>query len=400
LKALYFDVFAGISGDMTLGALVDLGLPLELLRVEVGKLGLEQVEILAHATERKSIRGVKVEVRCNERGVVRTYANIRALIEGSGLTDRVKERSLAIFRTLAEAEGKIHSRNVDQVHFHEIGAVDSIVDVVGCAVGLDHLGVKRIFSSPIPTGKGWVRTDHGVYPVPPPAVAEILTDIPSYSGDIATEIVTPTGAAIIKVCVDEFGTMPQMRVERVGYGAGTRELDVPNLLRVFLGELAETRALKREQAVMILTNIDDMNPEFYDYVMEMLFAAGASDVWLTPIQMKKTRPAVSLSVLAPPAALERLKEVIYRETNTLGLRVLAVEKESVERELVTVDTAWGTVRVKLGHWAGETVNMAPEYEDCRKVARSAGVPLKEVFEAALSGARAMLELNTEDSNGG
>ncbi len=400
MKALYFDVFAGISGDMTLGALVDLGLPLELLRAEVSKLGLEQVEILAHATERQSIRGVKVDVRCNERGVVRTYANIRALIEKSGLNDRVKERSLAIFRTLAEAEGKIHSRNVDQVHFHEIGAVDSIVDVVGCSVGLDYLGVERIFSSPIPTGKGWVRTDHGVYPVPPPAVAEILTDIPSYSGDIATEIVTPTGAAIVKVCVDEFGTRPRMRVERVGYGAGTRELEVPNLLRVFLGELSEKRALEREQAVMILTNIDDMNPEFYDYVMEMLFAAGASDVWLTPIQMKKTRLAVSLSVLAPPELLERLKEIIYRETNTLGLRILEVEKESVERESIAVDTAWGKVRVKLGRWAGETVNLAPEYEDCRKVARSAGVPLKEVFDAALAGARATLERKTEDSNGG
>ncbi len=231
-------------------------------------------------------------------------------------------------------------------------------------------------------------------------MAEILTDIPSYFGDIATEIVTPTGAAIIKVCVDEFGSMPLMRTGHVGYGAGTRELEVPNLLRVFLGELQETRDLSREQAVMILTNIDDMNPEFYEYVMELLFEAGASDVWLTPIQMKKTRPAVSLAVLAPPAAVERLKEIIYRETNTLGLRLLAVEKESVERDHVMVDTAWGTVRVKLGKWAGETVNLAPEYEDCRKVARTAGVPLKEVFDAALAAAHVMMERNQEDTNGG
>jgi hypothetical protein len=353
----------------------------------VDELGLEQVEIVSQATERRGIRGIKVDVRCNERGVVRTWSNIRALIEGSGLQGPVKQRSLDIFGILAEAEAKIHSRNVDQVHFHEIGAVDSIVDIVGCAAGLHHLGVERIFSSPVPTGKGWVRTEHGVYPVPPPAVAEILTDVPCYSGDITTEIVTPTGAAIIKACVDEFGPMPLMKVERAGYGAGTRELDVPNLLRVFCGELERERGLTRERAVMVLTNIDDMNPEFYDHVMEMLFKAGASDVWLTPIQMKKTRPAVSLQVLAPPAAAERVKEVIFRETNTLGLRVIEVAKESIQRDFKAVETEWGTVRVKLGIWGDEVVNFAPEYADCRELARRAGVPLKQVFDAALAAAR-------------
>jgi pyridinium-3,5-bisthiocarboxylic acid mononucleotide nickel chelatase len=388
VKALYFDVFAGISGDMTLGALVDLGLPLELLREAVDALRLEQVEIVSQATERRGIRGIKVDVRCSERGVVRTWSNIRSMIEKSRLDHTVKQRSLDIFHILAEAEAKIHSRNVDQVHFHEIGAVDSIVDIVGCSVGLHYLGVERIYSSPIPTGKGWVRTEHGVYPVPPPAVAEILTDVPCYSGDITTEIVTPTGAAIIKACVDEFGPMPLMRVERAGYGAGTRELDVPNLLRVFSGELERERGLTRERAVMVLTNIDDMNPEFYDHVMELLFEAGAVDVWLTPIQMKKTRPAVSLQVLAPPPAVERVKEILFRETNTLGLRLIEVEKESVQRDFLAVETEWGTVRVKLGIWGGEVVNLAPEYADCREAARRAGVPLKLVFDAAVAAARA------------
>ena len=388
MRALYFDVFAGISGDMTLGALVDLGFPVELLRGAVLELGLERVEIASRPVERRGIRGMKVEVRCAERGVVRTWSNIRSLIEQSGLQDPVKRRSLDIFGILAEAEAKIHSRSVDQVHFHEVGAVDSIVDIVGCAAGLHHLGVERVLCSPVPTGKGWVRTEHGVYPVPPPAVAEILTGVPCYSGDAATEVVTPTGAAIVKACAEGFGPMPLMRVEGVGYGAGTRELDVPNLLRVFRGELERQGELARERAVMLLANIDDMNPEFYDHVMERLFEAGASDVWLTPIQMKKTRPAVSLQVLAPPEAAERVKEVVFRETNTLGLRSIEVEKESLRRDFVTVGTEWGAVRVKVGIWGDEVVNYAPEYADCRELARRAGVPLKQVFDAAVAAARA------------
>ncbi len=391
MKVLYLDVFAGISGDMTLGMLLDLGMPLNLLKEAVEMLGLEGVEITSQAVDRRGIRGIKVEVRGWERGVVRTWSNIRALIEESRLDGKVKERSLAIFQVLAEAEARIHSRNVDQVHFHEIGAVDSIVDIVGCAAGLCWLGVERVHSSAIPTGKGWVRTDHGVYPVPPPAVASILTDVPTYFGDIATEIVTPTGAAIIKVCVDDFGPMPLMRVDRVGYGAGTRELDIPNLLRGFLGELEGEQGVIRERAYMVLTNIDDMNPEFYDHVMELLFLAGASDVWLTPILMKKTRPAVTLQVLAPSSALEKVKEVLYRETNTLGLRIMVVEKEAAERDFLEVETVWGKVRVKLGMLAGEVVNLAPEYADCRELARRTGVPLKRIYDAAQAAATATLE---------
>lgn len=391
MRALYLDVFAGISGDMTLGMLLDLGMPIGLLKEAVEVLNLEGVEITSQTTDRNGIRGIKVEVRGWERGVVRTWSNIRSMIEESGLDDPVKERSLAIFRVLAEAEAHIHSRNVDQVHFHEIGAVDSIVDIVGCAAGLHWLGVDRVYSSTIPTGKGWVRTEHGVYPVPPPAVADILTGVPTYFGDIATEIVTPTGAAIVKVCVDDFGTMPLMRVDRVGYGAGTRELEIPNLLRGFLGDLEGEQGLTRERAYMVLTNIDDMNPEFYDHVMELLFVAGASDVWLTPILMKKTRPAVTLQVLASSTALERVKEVLFRETNTLGLRILSVEKEAAERDFLEVETAWGKVRVKKGMLAGEVVNLAPEFADCREVARRTGVPLKRVYEAALAAAVSMRE---------
>jgi hypothetical protein len=390
LKALYFDTFAGISGDMTLGALIDLGVPVEYLQEQIDLLGLEKVEILQHVVERKGIRGIKVDIRCRERGVVRTYSNIRQLIASSSLPDPVKESSLRVFEILASAEAKIHSKNIDQIHFHELGAVDTIVDIVGFSLGLHYLEVERVYGSPIPTGKGWIRTEHGILPVPPPAVVEILKGVPAYSGEIPTEIVTPTGAAIIKSCVQEFGGIPPMEIKAVGYGAGARDLEIPNLLRLIFGELQEG-GTRKERAVMIITNIDDMNPEIYEHVMEKLFSAGASDVWLVPIQMKRTRPAVSLQVLAPHHQVEPLKEIIFRETNTLGLRLLEVEKEYLERDFITVETAYGKVRVKLGMQAGRVVNIAPEYGDCQKLAETTGVPLKEIFELAMVAARRKLE---------
>lgn len=391
MRLLYLDAFAGISGDMTLGALVDLGLPLQELQEAADLLGMEKVEVAARTVERQGIRAVQVEVRGGERGVVRTYGNIRATIEGSGLEDEVKRLSLEILRVLAEAEGRVHSRPADQVHFHELGAVDSIVDVVGCALGLHRLKVERVRCSALPTGRGWVRTGHGVYPVPPPAVAEILTGVPCYSGDAPTETVTPTGAAIVKACASEFGDMPEMTVEKVGYGAGTRELELPNLLRMFLGEAAEDADSRGRTAWLVETNIDDMNPEFYDHVMDLLFEAGASDAWLTPIQMKKTRPAVCLRALVSPEGLERVKETVLRETSALGLRVIRVAKEETQRDFITVETGWGEVRIKRGLLGGRVVNLAPEHDDCRRVARRAGVPIKQVYEAAVSEARRRLQ---------
>ncbi len=376
---------------MTLGALVDLGLPPEALQDAADRLGLEGVEVHAHLVERQGIRAMRVEVRGGQRGVVRTYANIRALIEESGLAEEVKRRSLEIFGVLAEAEGKVHSRPPDQVHFHELGAVDSIVDIVGCALGLHHLGVDKVRCSALPTGRGWVRTEHGVYPVPPPAVAEILIGVPCYSGDAATETVTPTGAAIVKACAGEFGDMPEMVVEKVGHGAGTRELGVPNLLRMFLGDAAEDPLPRDRLAYLLETNIDDMNPEIYDHVLDLLFEAGASDAWLTPIQMKKNRPAVCLRVLVGPENLEAAREVVFRETSALGLRVLKVSKEEAQRDFLSADTPWGRVRVKIGMRGGDIVNFSPEYEDCRELAKRAGVPLKRVFEAALFEARRQSE---------
>ncbi len=389
MRVLYFDMTAGISGDMTLGALADLGVPMDLIREWVDDLQIEHVDIVERPVQQSGLQAVKIDVRPAEPGPVRTFANIRSIIENSDLKDTVKARSLLIFQTLAEAEGKIHGKQPDQVHFHEIGAADSIVDIVGTALGLDWLGADEIHASPVPLGTGMVKTKHGVLPVPVPAVVEILRGVPVYSSGIPTEIVTPTGAAILKACVDQFGPLPPMELEAVGYGAGYKDLGIPNLLRILVGT-AMTEVNVRERALLITTNIDDMNPELYEYVMEKLFAAGASDVWLAPIQMKKTRPATSLHVLVPPAQVEKVKEIIFEETNTLGLRVSEVEKESLERDFLQVDTGYGEVRVKVGRRGERVVNLAPENADCQKVARESGVPLKEIYDLAIAGARHLL----------
>ena len=389
MRLLYFDMTAGISGDMTLGALVHLGFPLDLLRAEVEKLPIEPVEITSRRVERNGIDAIKIDVKPAAPGLVRTYANIRKLLEESDLADPVRARASKIFMELAEAEGRVHGKPTDQVHFHELGAADSIVDIVGVSLAIEHLHIDTLAASPVPLGTGMVRTRHGVMPVPVPAVVEILRSVPVYSSGIPTEIVTPTGAAILKSCVDEFGPLPPMVVESVGYGAGDKELEIPNLLRVLVGEAAAA-ATPRERMLLISTNIDDMNPELYEYVMEKLMAAGAADVWLTPIQMKKTRPGTMLQVLSSPAAAETLKRIIFEETNTLGLRTTELFKESLQREFLDVTISHGLVKVKIGRLGGRVVNIAPEYRDCQELARSSGAPLKEVYDLAIAAARSLL----------
>jgi len=392
-RTLYLDAFAGISGDMSLGALADLGVPLDVYRNVASDLGLSEVEISASRTERTSIGAVKVNVRVEVRGVVRTYSNIRALIEASALPGEVKEASLRIFSLIAEAESRIHSRNIDQVHFHELGSADTMVDVAGTVAGLHYLGVEEVLCSPLPMGTGMIKTHHGVLPVPAPAVVEILKDVPVYSSGIPTELVTPTGAAIAKALASDFCLLPPMRISGVGYGAGDRDLEIPNILRAYLGEREAAEGgggRAREHSLVISTNIDDMNPEIYPYVLEKLFEAGADDVWLHPIQMKKSRPAVTLHVLAPPEREEDIKEVVFAETKTLGLRISRVEKEFLDRDIVAVETPYGKLRVKLARLEGRAVNVAPEYEDCREAAERCGVPLKDVYAAAEEAARSML----------
>lgn len=399
-KTLYLDAYSGISGDMFLGALVDLGYPLEHLKSLASRLGLNNVGISAQPVERRGIRGIKVQVKVMARGVVRTYRHIRGIIEDSDIDEDVKAQALQVFRVLAEAEGKIHSRNLDHVHFHELGGEDTILDVVGTTSALKFLGIKEVICSPLPLGKGRVRTQHGLLPVPAPAVVEILRGVPVYGGDFTTEVVTPTGAALVKVLCAEFGPLPPMMLESVGYGAGERDLEMPNLLRVILGTRQATDSLRAARLV-ISANIDDMNPELYPFVMERLFQAGAEDVWLIPVQMKKSRPAVILNALVAPPDEEKVKGVVFAETKTLGVRISRVEKEYLARENISVDTRYGAIGVKIARRSGRIINLSPEYEDCRRAAVEHGVPLKDVYSEAERVARELLlgETGHEGSKG-
>jgi len=387
----YFDCFSGISGDMVLGALVDLGLDMEDLAGALTSLDLEEFRLESREVMSYGLRGTKVDVVVPESVLVRTFNNIKDLIENSALPEAVKSVSLEIFMRIARAESVIHNKPVDQVHFHEVGAVDSIVDIVGAAYGMHALGIIEVFASPLPLGHGMIKTQHGSIPVPAPAVLEILGDTPTYGRGIPTEIVTPTGAAVVKTLAGAFGTMPPMKLGNIGYGAGTKDIGVPNLLRIITGERLDFPGEQEQLAYVISTNIDDMNPEFYDYVMERLFGAGAQDVWLTPIQMKKTRPGTIINVLCTPADASDLKRILLEETSTFGLRTSMVMKKAIEREVVEVDTPWGAVRVKIGRESGHVTSVSPEFADCAKIAGEQGVPIKEVFRKAQVLAQEQLE---------
>ena len=391
MTVAYFDCFSGISGDMVLGALVDLGLDMEDLAGALTSLDLEEFRLESREVMSYGLRGTKVDVVVPESVLVRTFNNIKDLIENSALPEAVKSVSLEIFMRIARAESVIHNKPVDQVHFHEVGAVDSIVDIVGAAYGMHALGIIEVFASPLPLGHGMIKTQHGSIPVPAPAVLEILGDTPTYGRGIPTEIVTPTGAAVVKTLAGAFGTMPPMKLGNIGYGAGTKDIGVPNLLRVITGERLDFPGEQEQLAYVISTNIDDMNPEFYDYVMERLFGAGAQDVWLTPIQMKKTRPGTIINVLCTPADASDLKRILLEETSTFGLRTSMVMKKAIEREVVEVDTPWGAVRVKIGRESGHVTSVSPEFADCAKIAGEQGVPIKEVFRKAQVLAQEQLE---------
>jgi len=382
MTVAYFDCFSGISGDMVLGALVDLGLSLEDVAQALSSLDLEDFRLESREVMSYGLRGTKVDVIVPESVLVRTFNNIKDVIENSALPQAVKRMSLEIFMRLARAESVIHNKPVDQVHFHEVGAVDSIVDIVGAAYGISALGISEVFASPLPLGHGMIKTQHGSIPVPAPAVLEILGDTPTYGRGIPTEIVTPTGAAIVKTLAGSFGTMPPMRLNRTGYGAGSKDIGVANLLRIITGEPLDFAGEQEQLAYVISTNIDDMNPEFYDYVMERLFSTGAHDVWLTPIQMKKTRPGTVINVLCSAADASALKSVLLEETSTFGLRTSVVMKKAIEREFIEVETEWGPVRVKVGRESGHVTSVSPEFSDCAKIAGEEGVPIKEVFRNA------------------
>ncbi len=386
MKTIYFDCFSGISGDMTLGALLDLGVDLERIRIELEKLDLHGYSLRSERISRHGISATKFSVILHSEGgdhdhPHRTFSEILRIIDSSGISDSAKTMAKRIFDRLAEAEAKVHNIPKEKIHFHEVGAVDSIVDIVGTSIALDLLGVERIFSSPPSLGRGFTRSAHGVIPIPAPATAELLRNIPVRQSDIEAELTTPTGAAIISTLASQFGAMPPMKIEAVGYGAGSRELrQQPNLLRIFLGQTESE--LQTDTVVLIETNIDDMNHEMLGYTMEKLFEKGALDVFFTPIYMKKNRPGIKLTVIAPKGRETELSRTILVETSTIGVRMIEASRLKLPREVITVRTPYGDVKVKVTRIEGQ-VKYAPEYESCRQIALQADIPIREVYESAL-----------------
>ena len=387
MKIAYFDCFSGISGDMTVGALLDAGLKIETLEKELKKLGLSGYQLEVKKVVKKGISATQFKVKIKEEGVERRFKDILTILEKSKLDEEIKKGTKKIFFNIAQAESKIHQKDMDKIHFHEIGGLDSIIDITSAVIGIKTLGIEEIHSSALPVGKGFVKCAHGVIPVPAPATLELLKNIPTYSGGIESEMITPTGAAIISTLAKSFGERPLMKIERIGYGAGEKEFTIPNLLRVSIGEkILEDENLKdgyvSDEAVLIETNIDDMNPEFYDYIMDQLFSQGALDVFLTPIQMKKNRPAHMLSIIVYEQNLKEILEVLFSESTTLGVRIREVKRLRLDQQNFMAETKYGKIKVKVGMFKGEIKNVAPEYEDCKKMAKQHQVPLKEVYEEA------------------
>jgi len=385
MKIAYFDCFSGISGDMVLGALADAGAPLERIEAELRKLSVAGWSIAAERVKRKGLAATKVNVTSGEQHPHRGLAEILGLIERAGMPERVAARAGAIFRRLGEAEAKVHDVPVERVHFHEVGAVDAIVDIVGACTGFELLGIEECYCSPLNVGGGRVETAHGTLPVPAPATAELLRGAPTYSTGIERELVTPTGAAIVATLSRSFGPMPAMQTSAVGYGAGTAELAVqPNVLRIFVGEAAEKTAGAGfdELVAVIETNVDDMNPQLYGYFVERALAAGALDVFAAPVQMKKGRPGQHVTVLCAPAAANAIVELLFRETTTIGVRTSESRRRTLVRESIEVTTPHGTVRMKVAKLNGHVLNAAPEFDDCRRLAAERNVPLKQVMAEA------------------
>ncbi len=381
MKTLYFDCFAGASGDMILGAMVAAGVDPGLLREQLGLLSVQGFEVDFAPVSRSGISATYARVHTVHEHAHRHLSDILKIISDSRLSDSVKERAAAIFSRLAEAEACVHNQPLEQVHFHEVGALDAIVDVVGASICFELLSIERFVSSPLHVGSGTVEMDHGRFPVPPPAVVELLKGAPVYASDIKGELVTPTGAAIIATVCTEFGALPRMTLLNTGYGAGTREYEkFPNVLRVLIGEDSSTASINDEQLWMIETNIDDLSPQIFGHIMDVALEQGALDCYFTSIQMKKNRPAILLSLLCRAADREKLSELIFKETTTLGLRSYAVERRALERETVCIETRYGPIDVKVARMKDQRVNAMPEYEQCREAALRASVPLRIVEE--------------------
>lgn len=385
MKILYYDCFCGISGDMHLGAMISLGVDPDYLKSELSKLGMDtEFELTVRPDSKLGITGMKADVVLHEHEHEhdnghhhRHLADIKNIINASTLNEAVKQKSLAMFERVARAEAKVHGVPVEEVHFHEVGAVDSIVDIVGAAIALDFLKPDKIMASSVQVGGGFVHCAHGMLPVPAPATVEILCGIPVKAGLVQKETTTPTGAAILAANVSEFTDRTNFTIQKTGYGLGTRDLEIPNVLRVYMGEADD---VQWEEQVLLETNIDDMNPELYAYAEEKLFEAGALDVFKTPIIMKKGRPAVLLSILTETAAEAAVMQTLFRETTSLGLRRTAVGKVMLKREIEAVQTPLGEVRIKKAFLDGGLIGAKPEYEDVRRIAAEHNIPIIQAYK--------------------
>jgi len=388
MKVMYLDCFAGISGNMLLGALIDAGLPEEILREQLSALHLHGYDLIVKKVVKCGIQAVYVDVKltAGHDHHHRHLVDIFTIIDNSHLEQKVKESSKQIFLRLAQAEAKVHGTTVDAIHFHEVGAVDAIIDIVGTAFGLHYLGIEAIYASKLHVGSGFVQCAHGLMPVPAPATAELLKNIPYYSGDITKELVTPTGAAVIATLGSRYGGMPQEFIsESISYGAGTWDLPIPNVLRMHMGRMVETHV--PDETIVIEANIDDLNPQIFPYVMDKLLAMGVFDVWLTPIIMKKNRGGTLLSILLSSQLLDQVTEILFTETSTIGLRHYVTQRIMAAREIINVTVPWGTARVKISSYQDQVCSITPEYEDCKRLAIESGIPLKEVQQAVLEIAR-------------
>lgn len=385
MKTLYFDCFAGASGDMILGALVGLGINEKKIYDEIAKLNISNFKLNFEKVDRSGINAVKANIEIPDEHAHRHLHTIEKIIVGSTLSENVKKRAVKIFTKLAEAEAKVHGTDVQKVHFHEVGAMDAIIDVVGACIGFELLEIERFICSKIHVGSGFVKMAHGNFPVPPPAVAELLKEIPIYSTEIEGELITPTGAAIISTVCEDYGAIPKMKTEKTSYGAGGRNYqDFPNVLRLFLGETevqgSESKAQISDTKKLILleTNLDDLPPQIFGFVMERAFEIGALDCWFTPIQMKKNRPATQISILCELRDKEKFLELLYLETTTLGVRITEVERNCLPREILKLETEFGSIDVKIARFGEKISNVKPEYDQIRRMAEATGKSLREV----------------------
>ena len=385
MKLAYFDCFSGISGDMTLGALVDAGCAVEQVREGLRGLQVPGWELTAEKIWKNGMAATYVNVKTEDQSTHRSFTAILEILQRSQLTPAVRERAAAIFQKLGEAEARVHDVPLEKIHFHEVGAVDAIVDIVGACIGFEVLGIEKFACSALNVGGGTAKMAHGVLPVPAPATANLLQGKPTYSNGVQKELVTPTGAAIVATLCDAFGPQPAMSVSAIGYGAGTADLEgQPNVLRIMVGEAAEkTVAGFDEEIAVIEANLDDMNPQIYGYFLEKALGAGALDVYTTPVQMKKNRPGTLLTVLCKPQDTNTLMSLIFAETTTFGARTYRAQRRVLPREWVSVATEYGDVRIKVSRVNGRILHVAPEYDDCRKLAVEKNVPLQKVIAEAM-----------------